>query len=840
MNFKLIGLGILGFGLSSSLTAALWSFDEVKGRIIPADRSEFNAVVAVDTGNKILSDGLFGKALSASAVKAHGARVEHRDELDLVNDFTIRCVFRPGLVVGYRTLIWKGNRTMEPQQINYYVSLHDGKPEFKFKDAVGEWHVFTSGQSLIKSGQWCDLVVTMDRAGVIKGYLNGEPCFAQKYVPGRLTVNRQPVFIGMGQNTCGTVNYPFDGLIDEIRISKGVAAPTAADRDDFSRRCRDFAVAAVRREAAGKDSLIKALTAYGDRALPAAVQMQKMTLPELTALKKQYDYVRSYADFYSRNKGKTGMAVTTLNTAERIVDLNDYLSGKRPCRPRIELFAARNEREGFQIILMGRPDRTIDGVRIELPVLQAANGGKAVIPAHCLEWGELIRITSELPEYPVDYVGTIPDAIMEGQSETVSVPVNGFTPVYVRVGIGAEVATGDYTGTLKVISGDQVEDVAVKLHVYDFTLPVTTSCKVIFSFFEHYFADWYGIKNLTDKQKMAIYDFLLKYRISPNNIYSSNIYPELKFMPELMRKGANFCTLGYVGGKNTVPAEELDRKLASFRQRVAAVDKAGLAEVTYLYAFDELWWQPAGTKEASRQFMTAFKQALPAVKTIQTSLPEKSICADYDIFVPLFQTFMTRQDIIAAGRKAGKTLWWYAADDPHKPYPNFFLDYPVLDNRIIFTLSYMYGIEGVLYWCINREWATNMDNRGQWPAKPWKPYIISVLNHKRQFKNGMGNYVYPGKDGRILPSLRLENLRDGIEDYEYLMLLKNAVERLRKARTGSKLLSDAEALLRVPPEVAVSVGEYSADPAHLQRYRDAVAAMIERINHDLQFLTQAK
>lgn len=40
------------------------------------------------------------------------------------------------------------------------------------------------------------------------------------------------------------------------------------------------------------------------------------------------------------------------------------------------------------------------------------------------------------------------------------------------------------------------------------------------------------------------------------------------------------------------------------------------------------------------------------------------------------------------------------------------------------------------------------------------------------FKNGMGNYVYPGKDGRILPSLRLENLRDGVEDYEYLVLLK--------------------------------------------------------------------
>jgi len=70
-----------------------------------------------------------------------------------------------------------------------------------------------------------------------------------------------------------------------------------------------------------------------------------------------------------------------------------------------------------------------------------------------------------------------------------------------------------------------------------------------------------------------------------------------------------------------------------------------------------------------------------------------------------------------------------------------------------------------------------------------------------------------GPDGRPLASIRLANLRDGFEDYEYFRLLKN-------------LKGDA----RIPPEVVASPTEYSADPGLFYKTRAAVASEIESLS----------
>ena len=96
----------------------------------------------------------------------------------------------------------------------------------------------------------------------------------------------------------------------------------------------------------------------------------------------------------------------------------------------------------------------------------------------------------------------------------------------------------------------------------------------------------------------------------------------------------------------------------------------------------------------------------------------------------------------------------------------------------------------------------------------------------------MGNLVYPGPDGRIYPSLRLENLRNGVADYEYLTMLKNSIETLKGSKYQDKqsLLDKASALLVIPANVAVAVNNYSSDPDNLLKYRIKVAEMIEEIN----------
>ena len=241
----------------------------------------------------------------------------------------------------------------------------------------------------------------------------------------------------------------------------------------------------------------------------------------------------------------------------------------------------------------------------------------------------------------------------------------------------------------------------------------------------------------------------------------------------------------------------------------------------YLYAFDEVGGHAQEERDAAKQIMTVIHKELPGIKTVQTSRPDSELLNCFKVWVPGFSYFVGNEREIRKLGKKGKTFWWYCADAPLKPFPNFFMDYPVLDNRIIFTLSYMYNIDAVLYWCINREWSTNLDIKGEWPEKAWKPYIINCFNKKRQYKNGMGNYVYPGKNGRILPSLRLENLRDGVEDYEYLMILKKLA-----AMQNNK---QAEKLLQIPANVAKAVNQYSANPENLIEYRNKIALMIEKL-----------
>jgi hypothetical protein len=125
-----------------------------------------------------------------------------------------------------------------------------------------------------------------------------------------------------------------------------------------------------------------------------------------------------------------------------------------------------------------------------------------------------------------------------------------------------------------------------------------------------------------------------------------------------------------------------------------------------------------------------------------------------------------------------------------------------------------------------------MDIKEGWPQKPWKPYIIDVNTQKRIYKNGMGNLIYPGPSGKIYPSLRLENLRDGVEDYEYLATLKNSVEQLKLSNYPDKqiLLDQANALLQVPSNVALKVDYYSPDPKNLLKYRKDIGELIEKID----------
>jgi len=91
--------------------------------------------------------------------------------------------------------------------------------------------------------------------------------------------------------------------------------------------------------------------------------------------------------------------------------------------------------------------------------------------------------------------------------------------------------------------------------------------------------------------------------------------------------------------------------------------------------------------------------------------------------------------------------------------PNTFLCSPSIESRIIPWLAEQLGLDGFLRW-----------NYTVWPDHP-----LERLSYRpSSWKAGDTNFVYPGRMGRPMLSLRYKWLQRGIRDYEYMQQLKAA------------------------------------------------------------------
>jgi hypothetical protein len=71
--------------------------------------------------------------------------------------------------------------------------------------------------------------------------------------------------------------------------------------------------------------------------------------------------------------------------------------------------------------------------------------------------------------------------------------------------------------------------------------------------------------------------------------------------------------------------------------------------------------------------------------------------------------------------------------------------------------------------------------------------------------------------------VRLENFRDGLEDYHYAKILEKRLAGKPDAPWAEK----ARRLLAVPDEVVTSLEAFTVEPDVYQRWRDALAKTIE-------------
>ncbi|MFC1646263.1 glycoside hydrolase domain-containing protein, partial [Candidatus Omnitrophota bacterium] len=184
-----------------------------------------------------------------------------------------------------------------------------------------------------------------------------------------------------------------------------------------------------------------------------------------------------------------------------------------------------------------------------------------------------------------------------------------------------------------------------------------------------------------------------------------------------------------------------------------------------------------------------------------------------DIWCPHVADFS--EDKAEREKLKGKEVWWYVSSQ-RAGIPGFNIDISVVDNRILFWMNWKYKIAGVLYWCVNR-----------WPHNPWDDAMI----YRNQ--NGNGSLLYPGKNGPV-DSIRLEAIRDGIEDYEYFYLLNGYKEVLKEKNARSPHIKAIEKLLAIEEDIILSPSSYTQDQTKLLKKREEVARKIEQVRKLLQ------
>ncbi len=190
----------------------------------------------------------------------------------------------------------------------------------------------------------------------------------------------------------------------------------------------------------------------------------------------------------------------------------------------------------------------------------------------------------------------------------------------------------------------------------------------------------------------------------------------------------------------------------------------------------------------------------------------------------------------------GREFWSYLMCWPKEPHLNLFIDSDAINMRMWLWMSYQYHLKGILVWQSN-QWN---GGRGAAPEgvlqNIWEDPMTYKSGHGTpygsapEFGNGDGMFFYPpNRDPNNdrtkyltgpVPSLRLEILREGLDDYDYMMLLEDAMEHARPDQQG--LVRKARQLLDFGPDVFVNDQEYTKDPEMLVNLRLQMGELLEQ------------
>lgn len=490
---------------------------------------------------------------------------------------------------------------------------------------------------------------------------------------------------------------------------------------------------------------------------------------------------------------------------------------------------ARNESESLQLVVVPF-GQSLKNCRIQFGKFSGPGG--ASLPAQSLDARVVGFVQTRQPAYEVDYVGWWPDPLLDFM-KSVDIEPEIAQTFWVRVKAPKTQRAGTYNGEILILAdGRPATTLKLTVKVRDFEMPDRSPMLLSnqisgAEFFNKYSnEDWSTLK-------YKVTDFLSDYYIDYDNMYRHGP-PDFDLLKRLRDKGrlSAFClsTLSHTSFPANMSEEAYQKAFATLVSEIEAgyqiAKKEELLKYAYLYGMDEI---PVPHYPILKRLATDIKAKYPDLPILTTAMDfsygERSGATDVDGWVPIIHEYdLERADKL---RAKGKKVWWYTCQSPSHPYPNIFTEYPSIDIRLLMGfMAAKMRPDGFLYYCLFRDQGPPRKAITSGPFTEWDPCAFI------EPFNGEGYLAYPGSDGRApMASIRLENFRDGLEDYAYHKILKATVQKVRagkptKAQQAWLLKADKQ--LAVPDSLVKNAANFSKEPGAVYAYRRQTADLIEQ------------
>jgi hypothetical protein len=447
--------------------------------------------------------------------------------------------------------------------------------------------------------------------------------------------------------------------------------------------------------------------------------------------------------------GNGGVSVYRVPATERVFEFDTFKATE--AKPKtVDVEAGANEFRSFQLVLVSK-QKTPATYSIEATPLQGAGGQVEIDRVSRMLYAETKVPSGYNPAYGL---GRYPEGLLA--TKDIEVRPGVTAPLYLTYHVPAGTKPGDYRGQVTLKSGADTLVIPVSMHVWNYELPLRPALDVI--------AD-------PKSGGTSVVPIYLRYKVTP--AYLPNLTAALlagdfatveKDMPGWIAQGISRTYLG-----NIVYLEQ-----SYGNDRIKAID-AFLKQ----HGWTNYFYVRPGYDEGSTDKVPEIKaaaqswKALSSIPVMETYYYDGRVNELYGL-LDIYSRSYSKAPWIIERMKAGDKFWRV------NNFPGALENEP-RDTWARYLAMADYGYTGTYIWTLSA-W-----QEGEWGKDWWADNGVSNMSATLVWKDDSG----------LLPTMRLESLRDGIQVYGIYDQLKKRVAQ-PKPTDSPQLLERAHALLGEP------------------------------------------